>query len=412
MLRPVFDGDPTETGLIAALLAGAMPDVAVLDGLSGEALAVGRPSPENGGGLGGGLDAVLSRTLVLIESLVSAPRRPRALPAPPVRRHVGRAPAAVLARSLAREAAYAAYKLCMFTPHWRVGWRLNAGPGVVERRDLGGPPWQTLADPGHRFFADPFPIVWEGRGAIFVEDLDHRVGKGIVSMTEIVDGVAGPVVPVLEEPWHLSYPFLHVEDGVLYMLPEASLSGEIALYRCTAFPGRWERCATLLSGIEAADATIFRHGGRHWMMAVTREGTGGFSDTLRLWHAPGLLGPWEEHALRPVMVDVATARPAGAVVERAGALWRPFQDCAGGYGRALGLARIDRLDPDHYGETVVVRMEPGPAWPGRRIHTLNRAGPLECIDGSAFSPRIPALRPWLAKRPRVSAAPPEHHAAE
>ena len=400
VLRPVFDGDPSEAALVAALLAGAMPEIAILDGLTRQPLAAGQPSPENGGGLTGGLDAVLSRTLVLVESLIAAPRRPKPLAFHASRRHSGRAPAAVLARALARDAAYAAYKLCMYTPHWRVGWRLHEGPGVLERHDLEGPAWQTLPDPGHRFFADPFPIVWQGRMAIFVEDFDHRIGKAIVSVCEIAGGVAGPVVPVLEEPWHLSYPFLLVEDGTLYMVPEASLSGEVPLYRCIDFPTRWERCATLIRGVEAADATLFRHGGRHWMMAVTRDGAGGFSDTLRLWHAPRLLGPWEEHGLRPVMVDIATARPGGNVVERDGALWRPFQDCTGGYGRALGLARIDRLDPDHYEETVTTRIEAGPAWPGRRIHTLNRAGPLECIDGSAFMPRLPILRPWMAARLR------------
>ena len=400
VLRPVFDGDPSEAALVAAILSGAMPEIAVLDGLTGRPLAAGSPSPENGGGLTGGLDAVLSRTLLLIESLVAAPRRPKPLAAHASRRHAGRAPAAVLARALAREAAYAAYKLCMYTPHWRVGWRLHEGSGVLERRDLGGPAWRTLADPGYRFFADPFPVVWEGRTAIFVEDFDHRVGKAVISVTEIAGNATGPVVPVLEEPWHLSYPFLLVEDGVLHMVPEASVSGEIALYRCTGFPTRWERCATLIAGVEAADATVFRHDGRYWLMAVTREGTGGFSDTLRIWHAPRLLGPWEEHGLRPVMVDIATARPGGNVVVHGGALWRPFQDCTDGYGRALGLARIDRLDPDHYDETVVARIAPGPAWPGRRVHTLNRAGALECIDGSAFMPRLPLLRPWMAARLR------------
>ncbi len=305
-----------------------------------------------------------------------------------------------LLRSVTRDAAYAAYRLCMYTPHWRVGWRRHDGPGVMERLDFGGPAWTVLPDPGHRFFADPFPVAWQGREAILFEDFDHRTGKGRISAVEMVDGAPGDPLPALEEPWHLSYPFLIAEDGQLYMVPEASLSGEVALYRCTGFPARWERCATLLRGVEAADATVFRHGGRHWLFAVTRDGRGGYSDTLRIWHAPGLFGPYEEHGLRPAALDVASARPAGGVVSRDGALWRPFQDCAEGYGKALGLARIDRLDPDHFEETVVARMRPDAAWPGRRIHTVSRWGALECIDGSAFMPRLRALRPLAAARER------------
>ena len=403
--RPVFDGLPSELALISALLAARMPEIAVIDQCNGSALAVGRPSSENGGGLTGALDSILSRTVVLIESLVTAPRRPLPGPAPEERHYGPPRPVAVLLRSVAREAARAAYKLCMFTPHWRVGWRRHDGPGVIDRLDLDGPAWQNLPDPGHRFFADPFPVVWQGREAIFFEDLDHRVGKGTVSAVELVDGRPHAPVAVLEEPWHLSYPFLIEDAGQLYMLPEASLSGNVTLYRCIDFPTRWERYATLLSGVEAADATIVRHNGRFWMFAVTRDGRGGYSDTLRIWYAPGLFGPWEEHGLQPVRIDAASARPAGGVVASRGALWRPFQDCADGYGTALGLARIDRLDPNYFDETVVARLRPGPRWPGRRIHTLTRWGPLECIDGSAFMPRLPAMRRFAAGWARSGVAP-------
>jgi len=35
---------------------------------------------------------------------------------------------------------------------------------------------------------------------------------------------------------------------------------------------------------------------------------------------------------------------------------RPVQDCSTGYGMALGLARIDRLDDDSYAQTMIGRM--------------------------------------------------------
>jgi hypothetical protein len=41
-------------------------------------------------------------------------------------------------------------------------------------------------------------------------------------------------------------------------------------------------------------------------------------------------------------------------------------------------------------------------WPGRRLHTLNRAGALEFIDGSAHSPRsrflATRLEGWSGRR--------------
>ena len=70
-----------------------------------------------------------------------------------------------------------------------------------------------------------------------------------------------------------------------------------------------------------------------------------------------------------------------------------MQDCRAGYGAALGLARVDRLDDDGFAQSLERLVRPGgPDWPGRRLHSYNAAGGFEFIDGSAFAPRWPALR--------------------
>ena len=79
---------------------------------------------------------------------------------------------------------------------------------------------------------------------------------------------------------------------------------------------------------------------------------------------------------------------------RGGKLWRPVQDCTGGYGTGIGLAEVLRLDREGYEQKVHGVLRAGADWPGRRFHTLNRAGRLECIDGAAHSPRSR----WLARR--------------
>jgi hypothetical protein len=133
------------------------------------------------------------------------------------------------------------------------------------------------------------------------------------------------------------------------------------------------------------------------MFATVQDGGGSYSDALYLWSAPDLLGPWTPHRRNPVLIDLATARPAGRVVRRGNKLIRPFQDCRNGYGRALGLAEITRLDDDGFEQRVETVLRPGPLWPGRRLHTLNRAGRLECIDGSGWSRKF--LLPSRSQRP-------------
>jgi hypothetical protein len=89
-----------------------------------------------------------------------------------------------------------------------------------------------------------------------------------------------------------------------------------------------------------------------------------------------------------VLVDAQSARPAGNVVSLGGRLWRPVQDCRGGYGSALGIAEITRLDEEGFEQSLRAILRPGAQWPGRRFHTLNSAGSLECIDGSGHSPKL------------------------
>ncbi|MBB3998788.1 glucosamine inositolphosphorylceramide transferase family protein [Aureimonas pseudogalii] len=392
VLRPRFAGGLGDLAIFDALLAGVSPPIVIEDVAGGVALSSGTASLETADCLLAGLDSIGSRTALLLEQAIRRPAPPsRAAASLRAADAIGPARAAKsLARGLASRSARALYRLCCHAPHWRIGWRLT-DEDVWSRRDLGGTRWTALPDPGHRFYADPFAIVWQGRHFLFFEDLDHRTGKGIISFAEIVDGVPGPVTPVLEEAWHLSYPFLFERNGEIFMIPESSACRDVAVYRAVEFPHRWERHAQLLSGVEAADATLVEHGDRWWMFAVTRPNTGGYSDTLSIWHAPDPFGPWQAHAGNPLLIDPATARPAGQFVRIGGQLMRPVQDCTDGYGAALGLACVDRLDVEGFSQTVETILRPGTHWPGRKLHTLNKAARLEVIDGCILRPKVRSM---------------------
>ena len=386
-LRPLYNGAAGEDAALAAILAGDLPLIEIVEESTGATLDRGWPSAEVAAGLSGHLDAVIARTMTLLRAILSgSPRLP--IIQHIVARGAAKTPLAYVARGLAHAVARRIYHLCCYAPHWHIGWRLIDGAGVWETGDLSGAPWQRLADPGNRFFADPFPVTWQGRTFVYFEDLDHRIGKGTISAIEFDGrGPIGAVVPVLEEPWHLSYPFLIEDGGELWMIPESSGNRDVALYRCVSFPDTWQRHATLLDGLELADATVTRHGGLYYLFGAIRDGAGGYSDTLAIYVAERLAGPWLPHAANPILIDRAQARPAGNMTVIDGKLWRPVQDCAQGYGAALALAEVTELSPTTFRQQVRPSIRPGPAWPGRKFHTLNRAGRLEVIDGSRIQPK-------------------------
>ena len=119
--------------------------------------------------------------------------------------------------------------------------------------------------------------------------------------------------PVLERPYHLSYPFVFEHDGNTYMLPETAANGTIELYECEEFPHRWVLKKTMMEGVYAVDSTLHFHEGRWWLFTNIRDNEGASSDDeLFLFFADSPLAEnWTPHPLNPIVSDASCARPAG-----------------------------------------------------------------------------------------------------
>src|SRR5260370_16562055 len=106
-----------------------------------------------------------------------------------------------------------------------------------------------------------------------------------------------------------------------------------------------------------------------FLFGAWRDGAGGYSDTLAIFYAEHLFGPWLPHASNPVLVDRTTARPAGNFVTIDGKLWRPVQDCADGYCCALGPSEIFALTPKTFNQTFPPSLLPLPITPLKNPHS-------------------------------------------
>lgn len=386
VIEPLFDGEAGESALMKVLLQGRAPRVSIrrFKDVGRADLAVGLPAIEEPGVLSRSLDQVLAGLIALI---VQAVRNLETGAAPaPVSAALALgaqtpSPHRFLARGLAQKLARRLGPARGRPDHWRIAMRQTAGAGVAGDKTWPPDRFMTLPDDGLRFQADPFPFEHNGRTYLFFEDFPYRTRKGVIAMVEIdADGPISPPRTVLEQPVHLSYPFVFTHEGAIYMLPEMSAAGRIQLFRADPFPDRWVEDRVLVDGVVAGDATPILHDGRYWMFA-TLSGDGGSSwDRLGLFHAPALFGPWTAHPANPVLVDAGAARPAGAMWHEDGALMRVAQDCRAGYGVGLAICRVDRLDPQGYAQTIVRRIGPPDGFGADGVHTLNRSGSLEVID--------------------------------
>ncbi len=91
------------------------------------------------------------------------------------------------------------------------------------------------------------------------------------------------------------------------MIPETLGANEVRLYKSRDFPFEWQLLCSLIPGHQA-DPSIFRHADRWWMFACD---TPYAHRSLRLYGAPHLEGPWEEHPESPIVEHDARCGPAG-----------------------------------------------------------------------------------------------------
>jgi hypothetical protein len=238
--------------------------------------------------------------------------------------------------------------------------------------------------------ADPFMLDVDGTWHMFFEVMNWRRNVGEIGHATSADCERWTYRQiVLTEPFHLSYPHVFRWRDDHYMIPESYQAGAVRLYKAAAFPTEWRHVGTLLEGPYLVDASVFRHGGRWWMFVDTSlERT---HDTLRLYHADVLTGPWVEHASSPLKYnDPRLSRPAGRVLVINDRVYRFAQCSLPHYGTEVRAFEVDELTATTYHEREIPRgpilKGSGSGWNACGMHHLDahflRDGSwVACVDG-------------------------------
>ncbi len=261
--------------------------------------------------------------------------------------------------------------------YWVTAYRKrNGGADLLHEERIEG--FQLL--PGKKFVtqADPFLFTHQGKTWLFYEKQNLSDMKGTLWCKNLDDPGDKPV-PVLEESFHLSYPQVFRYGKYTYMIPETRKAGEVRLYKCVQFPGKWEKVDTVLE-MEAVDTTVCRKSDReYYLFTYTEERLALYLCRLdrETFHVPGKEKIYESDISRE-------HRPGGFLAEEDGKLYRPAQNCTDYYGQELIINEIDRLDEGHFKEHECRRLSPGqitlPGVNAVGIHTYNRNEKYEVID--------------------------------
>ena len=243
--------------------------------------------------------------------------------------------------------------------------------------------YHRITPPSDRFWADPHVIKRHGCFYIFFEEYFYSTRKGRISCLEIDrKGDIGKPFPVLENDYHLSYPFIFSWNDRFYMIPESRANKTIELYECDEFPNSWKYSKTLMSNVEAVDSTLVSHLGKWWLFTNLVENSGASSnDELFLFYADSPLSNcWMPHPLNPIISDANFARPAGAIFVYNGRLIRPSQICVPHYGYGLSLNEITEITETTYSEKAITHAIPNWSNDVKGIHSFGHTSGLTVCD--------------------------------
>lgn len=230
---------------------------------------------------------------------------------------------------------------------------------------------RDITDTAARMVADPFAVQKNGQWFLFfeIDSITTRQGEiGLATSTDTTNWIYRQIV--LDEPFHLSYPYVFEWDGVYYMIPETHQAGAIRLYRADPFPTHWTHLADLVQG-SYHDPSIVRYNGQWWIFACS-----GQNENMNIFYADQLTGPWQPHHKNPVITkDRTRARCGGRIREIDGKLIRFAQDCLDRYGHQLLGYRVTMLTPENYAEQSLEEnplLSPdGSGWNAHRMHQLD-----------------------------------------
>lgn len=243
--------------------------------------------------------------------------------------------------------------------------------------------FKRILPPKDRIWADPFVIERNDTYYIFIEELLFSEPFGKIAVIEMdKDGNYKSPKTIIEQPYHLSYPFLIEDDGTLYMLPETMGNNTIELYKCIEFPYKWELEKVIMNNIKAVDSTIFKHDNKYWLFANIEELNGTkMQSELHLFYSDSLLNDhWIAHKQNPIVTDKSSSRPAGELYMSENCIFRPAQNCTKHYGYAMNINKITTLNTNSYKECLEQSITPSWSKDMFSTHTINASEALTVID--------------------------------
>ncbi|PCI07038.1 MAG: hypothetical protein COB73_08890 [Flavobacteriaceae bacterium] len=242
---------------------------------------------------------------------------------------------------------------------------------------------KKIIPPKDRFWADPIVIFENEIYYVFIEELLYANNKGHISVFEIHrDGKVTKPIKIIENDYHMSYPFVFKYKNEYYMIPETSHNNSVDLYKATSFPYKWEFEKTIFDAIKATDTTVVFNNNKWWMFTSIKEFENGtYDNVLSVFYTDNpITGKWKKHMRNTVKNNVENSRQGGPCFkDENGNLFRVSQNGCNTYGYGFNVHQVDVLNDTLFKENTVYDYK-AIEKNSIGVHTFNKVNEIQVYD--------------------------------
>lgn len=266
--------------------------------------------------------------------------------------------------------------------HWNIGFVEDDIRDVLhaDRLDIH---WMKH-DYKDRWFADPQLLsVTDKEIVVLVEEFVYSINRGRIAKLTVdrADYTLKDMKIILDQPTHLSFPFIYRKGDEILIMPENSRSGSTKMYRYDPATDEMTRLSTV-STLLLADAVITRTPDGKEFLLSTKEPMHN-KDRLQVYNFNPDTLSIDDTPVQTITFASNIARNAGEVFEVDGIRYRPAQDCNKCYGNGIVLQRMDYGDGKFTMTDINIFHSDYPEM-DMGYHTFNLKNGLIVVDGHGY----------------------------
>lgn len=218
--------------------------------------------------------------------------------------------------------------------------------------------YKEISNPKGRFLADPFVFKYNDSNYIFVEDFFFKDNKGRISVLKINADKQEFLDVIIEEDFHLSFPYVFKDDNKVYMIPESHENQDIRLYKCTDFPKKWELEKVLMSNVSAVDTILLKRDDTWFMLTNICSSNAIDHSELHIFYSDNLKSDfWKPIASgNPVIFDPLMGRNGGLFYHNKKTFRVNQVHGQAHYGKSFNVNEIILLSKNNYIEKKISKV--------------------------------------------------------